>query len=150
MVVPAGGELKCPLMLDPAHWWSSNCAAVRAIRSFVLCALAAACASQPAPLPPDPRADSVVPGTIGVLVEPASSGVIVAAIAAEGPAAEAGVRVGDVVRRYNGVSVVDTRQFYRLMLDSPPGSRVQVELLREGSVLRIAVPVEETETAPRG
>ena len=94
--------------------------------------------------------DSVVPGTIGVLVSPASSGVIVAAIAAEGPAAQAGVRVGDVVQRYNGVSVIDTRQFYRLVLDSPPGSRVQVELLRDGSVLRIAVPVEETDTAPRG
>ena len=81
---------------------------------------------------------------------PASAGVIVAAVAVQGPAAEAGVRVGDVVQRYNGVSVVDTLQFYRLMLDSPPGSTVQVELLRDGSVLRIAVPVEETDTAPRG
>ncbi|HEY7241453.1 MAG TPA: PDZ domain-containing protein [Burkholderiales bacterium] len=111
--------------------------------------MAAACSSQPAPLAADPLHDSVVPGTIGVVVVPASAGVIVAAMATEGPAAEAGVRVGDVVQRYNGVSVLDTRQFYRLMLDTPPGSRVQMELLRDGSVLRIAVPVEETDTAPR-
>ena len=122
---------------------------MRTIPSLVLCALAAACSSQPAPLAADPVRDSVVPGTIGVVVAPASAGVIVAAMATEGPAAGAGVRVGDVVQRYNGVSVLDTRQFYRLMLDTPPGSRVQMELLRDGSVLRIAVPVEETDTALR-
>jgi len=85
-----------------------------------------------------------------VLVDLASAGVIVAAMAAGGPAAEAGMRVGDVVQRFNGVAVVDPRQFYRLMLDSPPGSRAQIELLRAGSVIRVTVPVEETDTAPRG
>jgi S1-C subfamily serine protease len=71
-------------------------------------------------------------------------------VAAEGPAGQAGVRVGDVVRSYNGVAVLDTRQFYRLMLDSTPGSSAQVELVRDGSVQRIEVPVKETDTAPRG
>lgn len=120
-------------------------------RTLVLCALVAACASHESPpLPAAAVPESVVPGTIGVLVDLASAGVIVAAMAAGGPAAEAGMRVGDVVQRFNGVSVVDPRQFYRLMLDSPPGSRAQVELLRAGSVIRVTVPVEETDTAPRG
>ncbi len=125
-------------------------------RSLLLCAFAAACAShEPPPASEATRAakptlDSVVPGTIGVVVASASAGVVVAAMAADGPAAEAGMRVGDVVQRYNGVSVLDTRQFYRLVLDSPPGTRVELELLREGSVVRIAVPVEETDTALRG
>jgi len=74
---------------------------------------------------------------------------MVAAVAPDGPAAKAGVRVGDLVQRYNGVSVLDTRQFYRLVLDSIPGSRVELELLRDGSAVRIAVPVNETDTAPR-
>lgn len=119
-------------------------------RSLLLCAFAAACASHDPPAAPEPAPDSVVPGTIGVLVAPASAGVSVAAMAAGGPAAQAGVRVGDVVQRYNGVSVLDTRQFYRLVLDSVPGSRAELELLRDGSVVRIDVPVEETDTAPRG
>lgn len=119
-------------------------------RSLLLCALAAACASQEQPPAPEPLPDSVVPGTIGVLVAPASAGVIVAAVAGDGPAAQAGMRVGDVVRRYNGVSVLDTRHFYRLVLESPPGSDVELELLRDGSVLRIAVPVKETDTTSRG
>jgi S1-C subfamily serine protease len=127
--------------------------AARWCRTVLACALAAACASgEPPPPAPEPQAaarDSVVPGTIGVLVAPASDGVVVAAVAAEGPAGQAGMRVGDVVRSYNGVAVLDTRQFYRLVLESPPGSRAQVEFLRDGSVQRIEVPVKETDTAPR-
>jgi len=124
-------------------WW----------RTALACALTAACASSEPPPPaqePDTARDSVVPGTIGVFVAPAPAGVVVAAVAAEGPAGQAGVRVGDVVRSYNGVAVLDTRQFYRLMLDSTPGSSAQVELVRDGSVQRIEVPVKETDTAPRG
>jgi len=122
-------------------------------RTVLACALTAACASsEPPPPAQEPQAarDSVVPGTIGVLVAPAPAGVVVAAVAAEGPAGQAGLRVGDVVRSYNGVAVLDARQFYHLMLESPPGSSAQVELLRDGSVLRIEVPVEETDTALRG
>lgn len=117
--------------------------------SLLLCAFAASCATQDPPPASGPPPDSVVPGTIGVFVAAAPAGVIVAALAADGPAAQAGVRVGDVVQRYNGVSVLDTRQFYRLVLDSMPGSRAELELLREGSMVHIAVPVEETDTAPR-
>jgi len=119
-------------------------------RSLLLCAFAAACASHEPPPASEPTPDSVVSGTIGVVVAPASAGVVVAAMAADGPAAEAGMRVGDVVQRYNGVSVLDTRQFYRLVLDSAPGSRAELELLRDGSVVRVAVSVKETDTTSRG
>ena len=122
-------------------------------RIVLACALTAACASSEPPPPaqePDAARDSVVPGTIGVFVAPASTGVVVAALAADGPAGQAGMRVGDVVRSYNGVAVLDTRQFYRLVLESPPGSSAQLEFLRDGSLQRIDVPVEETDTAPRG
>lgn len=101
-------------------------------------------------MPEKSTPDSVVPGTIGVFVAPASAGVVVAAMEDDGPAAQAGLRVGDVVQRYNGVSVLDTRQFYRLMLDSVPGSSAELELLRDGAAIRVAVPVRETDTAHRG
>jgi len=124
-------------------------------RGLLLCAFLAACASHEPPPASEPAPDastpdSVVPGTIGVVVVPASAGVVVAAMADDGPAAQAGMRVGDVVQRYNGVSVRDTRQFYRLVLDSAPGSSAELELLRDGAAIRIAVPVKETDTAPRG
>jgi S1-C subfamily serine protease len=119
-------------------------------RSLMLCLFAAACASQEPPVTVEPlRVESVVPATIGLVVVQGSAGVLVAAVAADGPAAAAGIHVGDVLQRYNDVSLVDTRQFYRLMLDSPPGSTVRLELLRDGAVRRIEVPVEEIDTALR-
>ena len=120
----------------------------------MLCALAVACASQEPPSGSESveksTPDSVVPATIGVFVAMASAGVVVAAMEDDGPAAQAGMRVGDVVQRYNGVSVLETRQFYLLVLDSVPGSRAELELLRDGAAIRVLVPVREADTAPRG
>ena len=67
----------------------------------------------------------------------------------DGPAAEAGLRAGDVLLRYNGVPIADGDQFYRMMLDTPPGSTARLELLRAGTVLRVDVPVEQIDTGWR-
>lgn len=112
------------------------------------CLLAAAVACAQAPVVPA-RYDSLLPGSIGVALKQAPGGVVIAAVRDRSPAAAAGLRVGDVVRRYDGVSVVDTRQLYRLMLDSAPGSAVVVELERGGEAHRIVVPVGEIDTALR-
>lgn len=112
----------------------------------------AGCAQPEAAVPrvePAPAEDSLVPGTIGIIVRPDPSGVIVSALGARGPAARSGVRVGDVVVRYNGEPVSSPRQFYRLMTDSRPGSVAQLELRREGAVHTIEVPVEQLDTMPR-
>jgi S1-C subfamily serine protease len=93
--------------------------------------------------------DSVVPGTIGVLVHQKEGRVIVAAVGKTSPAAEKGVSVGDVVLRYNGEPVASARQFNRLVVDSPPGSLVRLELLRGGEVRTLEVPVEQLDTIPR-
>jgi S1-C subfamily serine protease len=69
-------------------------------------------------------------------------------MAADGPAAKAGMRVGDVVQRYSGISVLETRQFYGLVLDACPGT-AEVELRgRLGGSHRRAG--QETDTASRG
>jgi len=114
---------------------------------------ATGCASPDTPpvvqQPRPAHAESVVPGTIGIVVERGPAGVVIAAVGKDSPAAAAGLRIGDVVLRYNGVSVADGRQFYALMLDSAPGSTVQVEFLREGRMHRIEVRVEQVDTTPR-
>lgn len=98
---------------------------------------------------PQPAEDSVVPGTIGVSVRQQPSGVVVAAVGKTGPAARSGVRVGDVVLRYNGEAVSSPRQFYRLVVDSRPGSVARLQLLREGAVRELEVPVGELDMMPR-
>jgi S1-C subfamily serine protease len=115
---------------------------------FCVAAAVAGCAN-PEAQQPAVHDESVVPGTIRILVRREPAGVVVAAVKEDSPAAAAGLRVGDVVTRYNGVSVVDVRQFYRLMVDSPPGSTAQMELLRDGAVHRLHVPVEQIDTTPR-
>jgi len=119
---------------------------------LALLAVLAACAQPEAAAPPVERAraeDSLVPGTIGIIVHPDPSGVVVSAVGARGPAARSGVRVGDVVVRYNGEPISTPRQFYRLMVDSRPGSVAQLELRREGTVRIVEVPVEQLDIMPR-
>jgi S1-C subfamily serine protease len=107
---------------------------------LLLAALLAACAQAPVQEP----ADSVVPGTIGVIVRQDGSGVVVSAVRKG-----AELRVGDVVLRYNGEAVVSPRQFYRLMVDSTPGSVARLDVLRGGTVHTLEVPVRELDTMPR-
>jgi S1-C subfamily serine protease len=126
---------------------------MKAPGAVLLLAVLAACArpeAAPAPEPASAAAeDSVVPGTIGVLVRPGPSGVVVTAVGESGPAARSGVRVGDLVVRYNGEPISSPRQFYRLMVDSRPGSIARLELRREGAVRTLDVPVEQLDTMPR-
>jgi S1-C subfamily serine protease len=121
---------------------------MRRAAALVWIALAGGCAT-PASIPAsNPASASLLPGTIGVLVRAAEAGVTVSTVAHAG--ATAGVRVGDVVLRYNGIDVSSERQFYRLVLGSAPGSVAGLELLREGRVERLRVPVLSIDTAPRG
>jgi S1-C subfamily serine protease len=115
----------------------------------VLALAATACAQPPAPsVMAD--VDSVVPGTIGVVVRSERSAVVVADVGEGSSGARSGVRVGDVVLRFNGEPVTAPRHFYRLVVDSRPGSAARLDLLRDGARLAIDVPVRELDTMPRG
>jgi S1-C subfamily serine protease len=109
----------------------------------LVCAALAGCAAKPAP-PPARATESVLPGTIRVLVDTAPKGVVVTDVA-KGSA----LRAGDVVLRYNGVAPAGARHFYELMVESAPGSEARLEVLRGERVLELDVPVEEADTAPR-
>ena len=112
------------------------------------CASLAACAqpaaTQTAAAPP--AEESLLPGTIGVLVQPAPGGVVVSALR-EGISA---LREGDLIVRYNGAQVTTVREFNRMVLDSRPGSVADIELLRGGEPRRVRLPVYQLDTMPRG
>lgn len=100
----------------------------------------AACAQAPVQAPEE----SVVPGTIGVTVRQNGAAVVVSGVRSGSE-----VRLGDVVLRYNGEAVSSPRQFYRLVFDSAPGSVARLEVLREGTVRTLEVPVRELDLMPR-
>jgi C-terminal processing protease CtpA/Prc len=74
---------------------------------------------------------------IGVQLEPATgaAGARVREVSPGGPAAEAGVHVGDVIVAVNGTELKGdepARQVVRIMRDLKPDARVQLRVLRDG------------------
>jgi predicted metalloprotease with PDZ domain len=74
---------------------------------------------------------------VGVQLEPAGAGARVRKVSPGGPAAEAGVRAGDVIVAMNGKELKDkspTRELVRLLRDVKPDSQVGLRVLREGKM----------------
>ncbi|EPX86502.1 periplasmic serine protease, Do/DeqQ family [Rubellimicrobium thermophilum DSM 16684] len=65
----------------------------------------------------------------------------------EGPAAEAGIRSGDVILTFEGNQIDDTRELVRLVGAAPVGETVTLEVLRDGQVMPIEVTLGRREEA---
>ncbi len=69
----------------------------------------------------------------------ASQGALIAEVASDGPAAQAGLKNGDVIVRVDGVPVVDNRRLQQAMSQLAPGRVVTFEVLRNGKVQSVRV-----------
>lgn len=67
------------------------------------------------------------------------SGVVVEDVQEDSPAATAGFREGDVVVEFDGERVRSTRQFTRLVQETPAGREVQAVVVRDGSRTTLTV-----------
>ena len=65
----------------------------------------------------------------------------------EGPAREAGLKTGDVIKSFDGVEVIDTRGLVRQVGNSPVGATVRVTVLRDGKTQTIKVVLGRREEA---
>jgi serine protease Do len=61
-----------------------------------------------------------------------------------GPAAKAGMKLGDVILEFNGTQVQGTAQLQRLIQETPAGRQVKVAVWRNGAMLTLT-PVIEAE-----
>nr|WCC90942.1 magnetosome protein MamE-Cter [Desulfobacteraceae bacterium] len=73
-------------------------------------------------------------------------GVIISHISPSSPAATAGLKTGDVIRRYNGTRIRDVNQLQSLILKGQPGDQVNLSVLRTGRL--IALPIVLGQHAP--
>jgi serine protease Do len=78
-----------------------------------------------------------------------SSGALVAAVQQGTPASEAGLKPGDLIVEYNGKKVIDHRQLRLMVSQTPPKTKAQFKLLRNGKEKTVSVelaelPVERT------
>lgn len=74
----------------------------------------------------------VVPGKTGraFVSDKGSGGVLVTEVEPGSPAAAAGFRMADVILQLDGMPIESPREFLQLLTSYPPGSTVEVELLR--------------------
>jgi serine protease Do len=79
-----------------------------------------------------------VPDTSGALVENVSPG---------GPADNAQLKNGDVIRKYNGQAVTDAGQLIALVTDTIPGTVATLDILRDGKSLNVKITLGERPSA---
>ena len=80
------------------------------------------------------------------------SGAVVTRITPNGPAARAGLRAGDIVLRFNGAEVRDSRALTRMVGDSAVGTTVPLDVVRDGERMTLRATIEllqEGEASPR-
>jgi serine protease Do len=97
----------------------------------------------------------VVRGWLGVSIQeitpdlakefaaPDTHGALVAEVMASSPAAKAELQRGDIITRYNGVSVNDTAHLRTLVADTAPGTTVTVTILRHKRTKEMRLTVQE-------
>jgi Do/DeqQ family serine protease len=72
---------------------------------------------------------------------PDQRGLVVVRMGRTSSAYQAGVRIGDVVRAFNGTAISDTSQLSRMIQDARIGSTANLSVLREGKLVEIKVPI---------
>lgn len=91
---------------------------------------------------------SVARGYLGVGLQPVElpdhhKGLIVLSLEAEGPAAKAGVLIGDVVVSLGGTAVDDTDDIQTVLEKHAAGQTIEAGLVRGGAALNIGIAIGE-------
>jgi serine protease Do len=79
-----------------------------------------------------------------------AEGALVSDVTANGAAAKAGIKRGDVILSYQGRPVVDTNAFRNEIAATKPGSTVTLQVLREGRTIEVKPTLEEMTAARDG
>ena len=97
----------------------------------------------------------VTRGWIGVIVQSVTrdiaesmgldqtGGALISEVAKDGPAARAGIKVGDLIIEFNGNQIKDANDLPILVARTAPGEKVRVKILRDKRELTIPVQVEK-------
>lgn len=70
-----------------------------------------------------------------------SSGALVSSVVPDSAADKAGIKVGDVVVRYNGKAIESSRDLRNRVAASTPGAKVKIEVMRGGKEISVTATV---------
>ncbi len=91
------------------------------------------------------RIQSVDDATAEALNLGRARGALIAGIEDKGPAKPAGLEVGDVIVRFDGKDVKDSRDLPRIVAATPVGKAVQVDIVRKGKEMAKSVTLGRLE-----
>jgi Do/DeqQ family serine protease len=77
-----------------------------------------------------------------------TKGVIITDVIPEGPAAKAGVQLGDVILKINGKEIQSRDELRLTIAEMPPGSKVSIDLSRDGKPVGVNVVLTQFADAP--
>lgn len=72
-------------------------------------------------------------GYVGVRIGDTDNGVTVVSVDASSPAAKAGIKKGDIIKSFGGITVTSADQFVRLVRATNSGTKVKVSVQHSGS-----------------
>ncbi|HUQ26053.1 MAG TPA: Do family serine endopeptidase [Burkholderiales bacterium] len=102
----------------------------------------------------------VVRGRIGIAIQPltkelaqsfkldSTNGAVVVSVDPGGPAAKAGVKLGDVVLDWNGKAIDDPNELPRMVAATKPGAPAKMRVWRGGKAETLAITVGEVQPEP--
>ena len=81
---------------------------------------------------------------------PDTNGAVISRMVRDSEAYDAGLRPGDVIVGFNGQTVDDPSQFFRLVADAKVGSSAAVRVLRNGRTMDVKLPIVSSSTLRSG
>lgn len=102
---------------------------------------------------PQLKAGKVIRGWLGIMIQDLTpelaksfniketKGVLVANVAADSPAAKAGVQQGDVITSFNGKAVESSRELSQMAAATAPKSQVKIDIIHDGTPKTIELTV---------
>ena len=97
----------------------------------------------------------VVRGWLGVSIQdltsdlkdqfdaPDTNGVLISDVVKDGPAKKAGIKRGDIIKRYGGKTVNNSVRLRSLVAETVPDTPVKLEILRDGHTKTLRVTIDE-------
>jgi len=86
---------------------------------------------------------------LGVAITPAENGVAVREVTPDSPAAKAGLKSGDQIRKVDDTDVKDPDSFLQMVAGKKPGDKLNLHLTRDGQEQTITVTLGERPASPR-
>ena len=77
------------------------------------------------------------------------TGVIIAGLLGEGPGAQGGLRVGDIIQTLDGTEVTDTARLMAALAAKMPGERISLRVYRNGRVQTLSLMLGQRPVRPR-